>query len=210
GVEGRGDWKSVVATTGSGGGGGNPMGGGASGPEQGQVAISLIDFQDRDRDAFRTLAEMQASIGRDVAGAEVVVDKLQEGPAQGAPVNIEIVGEDVAQLQVLSDRVLDILQNSPVSTKLVGLESDLDAARPELAVQVDREKAALYGLNTAEVGNAIRNAINGVEAAKYRTGNDEYDIIVRLAEPYRDELEGLRELTVMAEGVQVPLVSVAT
>ena len=59
--------------------------------------------------------------------------------------------------------------------------------------------------------SAIRGAINGTEAAKYRTGNDEYDIIVRLADPYRNELEGLRELTVMAEGgVQIPLVSMAT
>jgi multidrug efflux pump len=70
---------------------------------------------------------------------------------------------------------------------------------------VDRERAALYDLSTMEVGNAVRAAINGVEAAKYRTGNDEYDIIVRLAERYRHELESLRELTVMAEGgIQVP------
>jgi len=87
----------------------------------------------------------------------------------------------------------------------------MDDARPELSVDVDREKAALYNLNTLKVGRAIRGAINGVEAAKYRTGNDEYDIIVRLAEGYRQELEGLREFTVMAEGgIQVPLVSVAT
>ncbi|MDX1646366.1 MAG: efflux RND transporter permease subunit [Longimicrobiales bacterium] len=210
-VEGRDDWKSVVATTGSGGSGGNPMGGGgASGPESGRLAISLVDFQDRERDAFETLAEMQEEIGTEVAGATVVVDRVGEGPPQGAPVNIEIVGEDVEQLEALSDRVLDILENAPVSRKLVGLESDLDEARPELSVHVDREKAALYDLNTAQVGNAIRNAINGVEAAKYRTGNDEYDIIVRLDEQYRDELEGLRELTVMADGTQVPLVSVAT
>ncbi|MCH2466118.1 MAG: efflux RND transporter permease subunit [Gemmatimonadetes bacterium] len=66
-------------------------------------------------------------------------------------------------------------------------------------------------MNTSKVGNAIRSAIKGTEAAKYRTGNDEYDIIVRLADPYRNELEGLRELTVMAEGgIQVPLVSMAT
>jgi multidrug efflux pump subunit AcrB len=91
----------------------------------------------------------------------------------------------------------------------VGLASDLDEARPELAVRVDREKAALYDLSTSEIGRAIRAAINGVEAAKYRTGNDEYDIVVRLAEPYRQELEQLRDLTVMNEGTQIPLLSVA-
>ncbi len=209
-IDGRQDWEALVATTGGGGGGGNPMGGGPSGPEAGRLSISLVDFQDRGRDAFETLAEMQAEIGTEIAGATVVVDKVSEGPPQGAPVNIEIVGEDIEQLEALSDDVLRTLENSPVYPKLVGLESDLDEARPELSVNVDREKAALYDLSTAKVGNAIRGAINGIEAAKYRTGNDEYDIVVRLAEPYRDELEGLRELTVMAEGgVQVPLIAVA-
>ena len=134
-----------------------------------------------------------------------------EGPPQGIPVSIEIVGENPDELKELSDELLGILEGAPVYPKLVGLESDLDEARPELAVAIDREKAALYDLNTSRVGNAIRGAINGTEAAKYRTGNDEYDIIVRLADPYRNELEGLRELTVMAEGgVQIPLVSMAT
>jgi len=209
-IGGREDWESVVAVTGGGGSGGNPMGGGPAGPEAGRVTVSLVDFQDRERDVFETLSEMQSAIGKQVAGVDITVDKVQEGPPQGPPVNLEIVGEDAEQLKSLSDQVLRILRTAPVGRKLVGLGSDLDEARPELSVVVDREKAALYDLNTSKVGRAIRGAINGIEAAKYRTGNDEYDIVVRLAEPYRQELEGLRELTVMAEGgVQVPLVAVA-
>lgn len=209
-IGGKEDWKSVVSTTGSGGAGGNPMAGGPSGPEGGRVTISLVDFKDRENDAFATLAAMQASIGTDVAGADVTVDKVQDGPPQGAPVNIEIVGEEPDRLEDLAGQLMDILESSSAYPKLVGLESDLDAARPELSVRVDREKAALYDLSTSKVGTAIRGAINGIEAAKYRTGNDEYDIIVRLQDQYRDELEGLRELTVMAEGgIQVPLVAVA-
>jgi multidrug efflux pump subunit AcrB len=210
-VGGREDWESVVAVAGGGGGGGNPMGGGPSGPENGRLTISLVDFQDRAHDAFGVLAAMQANVGTQVAGAKVTVDKIEEGPAQGAPVSIELVGEDPTELKRISDDVLRILENAPVHRKMVGLESDLDAARSELRIHVDREMAALYDLNTQSVGMAVRGAINGIEAAKYRTGNDEYDIVVRLAPRFRDELDGLRELTVMAEGgVQVPLVAVAT
>ncbi len=206
----RGDWESVVAVVGS-GGGGSFMNAGPGGPESGRVTISLVDFQQRERDAFETLAEMQASVGEDIAGVTLTVDKPQEGAPQGKPVNIELVGEDPALLKRLSDELVDVIENAPVRPKLVGLTSDLDDARSELSVTVDREKAGLYDLSTSKVGGAIRSAINGVEAAKYRTGNDEYDIVVRLAEPYRQDLEGLRELTVMAEGgVQVPLVSVAS
>jgi multidrug efflux pump subunit AcrB len=209
-VDGSVDWESVVAVTGSGGGGGNPMGGGPSGPESGRVTIQLVDFQDRERDAFDVLARMQEEVGRQVAGAEITIDKVEEGPPTGAPVSVEIVGEEPDVLKGLSDQVLAILEDAPVYRKLVGLESDLDEARSELSIHVDREKAALYDLSTAEVGNAVRGAINGIEAATYRTGNDEYDVVVRLADVYREELEGLRELTVVAEGgIQVPLVSVA-
>ncbi|MSR21642.1 MAG: efflux RND transporter permease subunit [Gemmatimonadetes bacterium] len=213
GVGGREDWESVVAVTGGSGGGGAAMmgGGGPSGPEGGRISVSMVEFEERQFDAWATLADMQASVGHEVAGATVTVQQLTQGPAGGTPVTIEIVGEDPAMLRTLSDQVVEILRNAPVAPRLVGLESDLDAARPELSVVVDRERAALYNLSTLEVGSAIRVAINGVEAAKYRTGNDEYDIIVRLAEPYRQELEGLRELTVMNnDGTQVPLVSIAS
>jgi multidrug efflux pump subunit AcrB len=214
GLPGVGDVESVVAVTGSSGAGGGAAEmtgqGGPSGPDMGRITVSLVDYQDREFDAFGTLEWMQAHVGKDLAGAEITVEKPEGGPQQGAPVNVEIVGEDPAQLQELSDRVLRILRGAPVYEKLVGLESDLDAARPEISVRVDRERAALYDLSTSEIGRAIRGAINGIEAAKYRTGNDEYDITVRLAEPYRNELENLRELTVVTDGGrQIPLPSIA-
>ena len=207
-VPGISDAKSVVATVG-GGGGSAMMGGGASGPDAGRLTVSMVEFADQEFDAFDLLEAMQTSLGTDIAGAEITVDQMEEGPSQGAPVNIEIIGEDPETLKDLSDKVLAILQDDPVYNKLVGLESDLDEARPELSVTVDREKAALYGVSSRDVGMAIRGAIQGIEAAKYRTGNDEYDIVVRLAREYRGELESLRDLTVMNDGTQIPLLSVA-
>ena len=209
-LPGMSDTESVVATVGGSGGGGSPMVGGASGPNAGRVTVSMIEFGKRQLDSQDLLTRMQAVLGRDIAGANIKVEQVAMGPAQGSPVNIELMGEDPATLQVLSDRVLAILEGDPVYGKLVGLESDLDAARPELSVSVDREKAALYGVSSRDVGMAIRGAIQGIEAAKYRTGNDEYDIVVRLAEEYRGELESLRDLTVMDDGTQIPLLSVAS
>ncbi|HSM07104.1 MAG TPA: efflux RND transporter permease subunit [Longimicrobiales bacterium] len=210
---GREDWASRVAISGGGGGSAaaGAMGqGGPSGPDRGRTTISLVDFQDRENDAFELLAWMQENVGTEVAGAEVTVEARQEGVSDAPPVNIEIVGDDPAVLQELSDQVLAHLRADPVFPKLLGLESDLDQARPELSVRVDREKAALFDLSTMDVGQAIRGAIDGIEAAKYRDGNDEYDIVVRLAPEFRQELDQLGQLTVVAEGgAQIPLSSVA-
>jgi multidrug efflux pump len=171
--------------------------------------VSFVDYQDRGTNTNVTMARMQELLGRDVAGAEISVDKPQEGPPTGPPVNIELIGEDPEVLKELSDRMVIVLRNSEVGARLTGLESDLDEARPELSVHVNRERAGLYGLTTSKVAGTVRTAVQGTEATQYRTGNDEYDVIVRLAEPWREDLESLRDITVVHEGQQIPLVSVA-
>ena len=206
-MEGFEDVESVVATVGGGGEGVSTMFGGGG---DGTVTLQFEDFETREHDTFEVLARMQDQVGVGVAGGEVNIVQQSGGPPTGAPVSIEIVGEDPEVLKALSDQLLATLRNAPVGARLEGLESDMDDARQELIIDVDREKAALYGLSTAQVGSTIRNAIAGVEAAKFRQGDDEYDIVVRLADRYREDLEALQDLTVMAEGVQVPLLSVAS
>ncbi|MFQ5889315.1 MAG: efflux RND transporter permease subunit [Gemmatimonadota bacterium] len=206
-LEGREDFESVVATVGS-----RTAGfGSESGTHLATVAVSFVDYQERRRDAFETVERMRSEIGRDIAGATISVDLPEPGPPTGLPVNVEIVGEDAAVLKRLADRAVSILSQAPVAAKLEGLESDLDDARPELTVEVDRERAALFGLTTEEVGFTVRSAINGTVASEFRDGEDEYDIVVRLAEPYRRDLGSLADLTVSTEeGRQIPLPSIAT
>jgi multidrug efflux pump subunit AcrB len=114
------------------------------------------------------------------------------------------------QLSSISDRVLTILEEDSVFAKMDGLESNLPEPRLEVRVEVDREKAALYELSTNTIGMTIRQAINGVEASKFRDGKDEYDIIVRLNDDYRDDMSTLGDLTIFSEANQIPLSEVAT
>jgi len=205
GFEGIRDVESVVATVNQSAGRGPFSGGG-----EGSVTLSFVDFDKRSYDVFATLRELQQRIGTGIAGADVTVTRPDQGPPTGKPISIELVGPDVAHLRVLSDSVLTVLKAAPVYAKLEGLDSDMRSQRPEIVVEVDRERAALYDLSTSQVGMTIRTAIQGTEAAKYRDGNDEYDITVRLAEAYRADPDALGDLTVFAEGRQVPLSSVAS
>jgi multidrug efflux pump len=203
--EGVGDAESVVATVVS-----NARGGMFGSGAEATVGITMREFDQREHDVFETLRQLQERIGEGIAGAEVKVTKPQNGPPSGKPVNIEIAGEDPAQLKALGDRAVAVLRGAPVGARLEGLESDMQRGRPELVVEVDREAAALYGLTTAQVGGTVRSAIQGTEAAKFRSGKDEYDIIVRLDRPFREDLNALEDLTVMKDGRQIPLSSVAS
>lgn len=201
------DFESIVATVGM--QQGNFIGGGSS-TNLATVAISLVDYEARTYDAFEVLEILRSDIGQNLAGAEFSVSVPDMGPPTGLPIVIEISGIDTEILTELSERTLDMLQNSSVGPKLDGLESDLSEGRPELVVDVDREKAVLFGLSTNRIGFEIRNAINGIEASTFRDGEDEYDVIVRLAEEYRRDLDVLFDLTIIEDEKVIPLSSVAS
>ncbi len=201
------DARSVVATVGSSGDAITRL---FMGGADASVAVQFVDYKDRRYDVFATMAEMQERVGQGLAGAQFSLARDEMGPPTGSPVNLEIAGDDPDVLKRLADRAKMILQASPVGRLLEGLDSDMSDGRQELVIDVDREKAALYGLSTRAIGGTIRSAIQGAEAGKFRQGEDEYDIVVRLAETYRQELDALQELMVMTDlGVQVPLTAVA-
>ena len=83
--------------------------------------------------------------------------------------------------------------------------------QPEFNVQFDREKLAYYGLNASTVAQFIRNRIYGYECSKYREDGDEYNIVVRYAEPFRESLEDVENITLYtSQGRAIKLKEVAT
>ncbi len=208
GIDGRVDVESVVATVGSRVSQGF---GGGQGTHLATVAVNFVDFEEREGDVFAVVDRIRETAGRNVAGAAISLEEPEMGPPTGLPIAIEITGDDPRVLKQLGDEVVATLEASSIFAKLDGLETDMAEGRPELVIDVDREKAALYGLTTQDIGWTVRNAINGAEASKYRDGKDEYDITVRLAKEYREDLSSLGDLTITSDdGDQVPISSVAT
>ncbi|MFH5884229.1 efflux RND transporter permease subunit [Halalkalibaculum sp. DA3122] len=203
------DIQTVLSTSGSAITAG-PISTGGNSSHRGTMVLNFVDYQRQEGSAFEAIEYARSNFAEGIAGANITVEEEQQGPPSGPPINLEISGKDMAILEKLSNDILRIIENDPVYSKLDGLETDLPEARPEVRINVDREKAAVYGLSTQMIGNTIRQAINGVEASQYRDGKDEYDITVRLAEQFRQDMSTLQDLTVMEEGRQIPLSSVAT
>lgn len=188
----------------------DPAGGGGNSTHKGTVAINFVDYELREGDIFEAMEYMRNDLNGVIAGAKITVEKPQDGPPTGPPINLEISGPDMTELTRISNDVLSALEADSIFAKMDGLETDLPDSRPEIRVEVDREKAGLYELNTNMIGMTVRQAINGVEASKFRDGKEEYEIVVRLAKEYRDDLSTLSDLTVFHEGVQIPLSEVAS
>jgi CzcA family heavy metal efflux pump len=184
--------------------------GGQGTANKGRVAVNFFEKALRQQSSFTTLEEVRkSSFG--LAGADLVVAKQQMGPPVGATVSIEVSGEDYSQLAALSKTIRENIKNIP---GLVDLKDDYNAGRPEVEVVVDREKAGLFYTSTGQIAGTVRAAISGVEASKYRVGEDEYKIRVRLREDQRTsvpDLENLRINFMNRRGtlMSIPLTSVA-
>jgi hydrophobe/amphiphile efflux-1 (HAE1) family protein len=76
------------------------------------------------------------------------------------------------------------------------VEVSMEEPRPEYQIIFDREKLAFYGLNTTTASTFVRNRINGLVATRYREDGDEYDIVVRYAEPFRESIESIENILI--------------
>ena len=187
------------------------FGGGAAGPERSRFTLNFVDYKDRAERSSATLARLRSQL-QGLPGIDLEFAQDEMGPPTSAPVNIEISGEDFNEIVRITNEVTQMLQQASESGTIPGLVdvgNNLNTGRPEFQIHIDRERAARFGLNTMQVASTLRSAINGAEAGKFRTGEDEYDITVRLAEVDRQNLESLRNLTIFHEDQQIPLVAVA-
>ena len=187
--------------------GGDPFSQGGTGTHINRVVLDFKDFHDRKTLSSTVVDEVREKILGSVKGAEVQVEKEKEGPPTGAPVNLEISGKDIHVLGELAAKIGKEIEDIP---GLVDLKDNFVKGKPEIRVRVDKEKAALMGLDTYTVAYTVKTAINGVKVGVYREGKDEYDIIARLPNRDRRSLESLKRITVSGpKGEPIPLTSLA-
>ena len=120
-----------------------------------------------------------------------------------ATANIKVFGYDMDVTNAIANDLKERLA-ALEGTRDVRLSRD--DLRPEYNVVFDRDRLSYYGMNSAAASQAVRNRIDGLTASKYREDGDEYDIVVRYAEPFRTRVEDVENITLYnAQGRPVKL-----
>ncbi|AKD02620.1 efflux RND transporter permease subunit [Pontibacter korlensis] len=183
---------------------------------KGKVTVAFVEYKDRVGE--KTTADYMSGIReavQGIPGADITVDQEQSGPPVGKPISIEVAGEDFEGLIALSKQVEQYIDQQNIAG-IEELRSDLEDSKPEIVVNIDRERANREGISTGQIGQEVRTAIFGTEASKFKRDEEEYPIQVRYAEPYRDNIDALMGMRItyrdMNSGLirQIPLSSVAT
>lgn len=181
----------------------------------GKVTVAFVEFGKRNGQSTTTYLDSIRAAVKGIPGATITVEKEANGPPTGKQVNIEITGDEFEELIGASKglkRYLDSLQIPGVEE----LKSDLITNKPEITIEIDRERANREGITTAQIGQALRGAIFGFEASKFKDANDDYPIQVRYQFDQRNNIDALMNLKITYRDMNmngmlrsVPLSSVA-
>ncbi len=104
-----------------------------------------------------------------------------------------IRGPDLAKLREYSDKVMAILKETPGA---VDIDTTLEEGKPEVRVEIDRDKAADLGVSVGAIGSSLRTMVGGQEVSSFRSGEDRYDVRLRVDKTYRDSMEAIAQLYV--------------
>ena len=170
------------------------------------IGIQFMDFADRISPTRTDLEEIRNRVAP-IPGVKITVDEQREGPPVGAPINIEISGDNFTVLSRLADQFKAVVANIP---HVKDVRDDYQGGLPTVEVKIDRQKTALFGLTTSAVGTALKVAYNGLDVSTYYEGDDDYDITVTLNDADRKDLDILHKLVIPSPlGQMVPLTTLA-
>ncbi len=183
--------------------------GGNSGSHSANINVSLVPAHDRERSSFDIVKAVRPKL-TSLPGAQIYLSsggflKFLLNFGSSAPIDISVLGHDFDKSNELSQKIFNMMRTVP-GTADVKISRDNNF--PEARISVDRVKAGALGISVAQIANTITTAINGSVASLFsdpKTGN-QYNILVRMNEDYRDNLDDIKALTILSStGQMVPL-----
>jgi len=208
--------ESIVSQVGE--GAGNPQTDGGSSaemPHKGKITASMREYKfRRGLDSELLRQKVQTALVGIYPGVLISVEKDANGPPVGSPINIEIEGEDYAELIQTAERMRDYINTRSISG-IDELKIDVNRDKPGMQVLVDRKKAGELGISTGQVGQQLRASIFGNKAGIYKEDGEDYDIYVRFNKEDRYNTSALFNQNIIFRNnsgkvIEVPVSAVAT
>ncbi len=177
--------------------------------EKAAISVDVGSVEKRSR----TIAQISSDIRnklKNIAGAKIKVN--EESRVMGfsigySAVDIRVSGEDTDTLKKISSDLMEMLKN------IKGIEepeSTIDEEVEEALIKIDRDKVLLYGLTTAQVGQAVRTGVNGIITTRYEYRGADIDVVICTFGNKPSSIEDLKNISIQSpRGVSIPLMELA-
>ncbi len=156
---------------------------------QGNIYVKMVEKNKRDISVFKFVTILRKELA-DIPGMTLNIS-LEQGHGGEMAVEYSVCGPDYDKLIVLADKVEKTIKNAPGA---VDVENSEKQARPELRIAIDRDVADDAGLNLAAIGTTVRSMVDGADVSRFKEGEEEYYINVRLAPKFRTDIDNLNNI----------------
>ncbi len=187
------------------------IGTGINPDNEGSITVKMAELDQRERSSFQVIDAVRAELATNPGLRISITGEKSEGG--GGAIEISISGNRMDQLKVLAGMVEDSVRTTPGA---VEVDNSLGEGKPELQIELDREKISDLGLSVAQISLAGRYLVNGVVPFKFQEGDKQADVRLRLKPEDRNDLSDLSRLLIPSEkeidghkGHQFPLSYVA-
>ncbi|CAE7184693.1 nolG [Symbiodinium microadriaticum] len=159
-------------------------------PHKARITVQFVKYQERRGVITSEVMEDVREALSSYPGVQVIVAKNSDGPPQGAPINIELKGDDYQQLVDEAEAIKTYINEGNIYG-IEELKLDVEQGKPEMPIIIDRQKARRLNVSTYQIGDALRTALFGKEVSTYKDGEDDYPINIRFDSTYRYDLDAL-------------------
>ncbi|MCO4792557.1 MAG: efflux RND transporter permease subunit [Bacteriovoracaceae bacterium] len=177
------------------------------GTHYGSLVVYLTDPSDRDRSTDEILSELTKQ-AKDLVGRDFVVTtkKVQGGPPRGKPIDIELRGESIEELKVVSRKVEESLKSQEGVTST---EIDFEEGKQQVVITVNDQEARRLGVNTKAIAFELRTALAGDALSEIRENDEDIEIKILLDDTAKGQVESLSKIHILNnQGRRIPIAKV--
>jgi len=169
------------------------------------IYVKLVPRADRKDTQDQMIAKAREILTHYPKDLRTSVGQAADGPGGGqADVQFTLTGPDLDKLNTYSQTLLAELKQIP---NVADADTSLVYGKPELRVEIDRQRAADLGVRVSDIAQALNTMVAGQVVSSFPSGGEEYDVRLRADMQFRTSAEGLRQLTVFSTNTRgwVPL-----
>jgi len=181
---------------------------GEIGDNLGQVVVRLADSSILARSGTEIFNDVRAQMSEVIGAEKIEVVRQAGGPPVGSAVYVQALGEDLELLQEIAAEIKEFLVATP---GIYDVSDSFTEGKDEVRVEIDENRAALYGLSADGIGRAVRTASEGTVVATVQEGDEDIDVRVRYLPQYRRTLADVENLRIPApNGELIPFANLAS
>ncbi|MGB3368228.1 MAG: efflux RND transporter permease subunit, partial [Acidaminobacteraceae bacterium] len=171
------------------------------------INVSLLANDELSGSGFEVVDQIEKEL-YNVAGAEIIIKGVASGPPIGSPISIKLIGDNLEELNSATSSYTEILKSIG---GVYNVNSSIKNGVPQIIIDVNENKALMYGLSVSDITNQVRSQIAGIKTSVLNENREEVNIVIRKDEVNMNDISEINNMYIVSKsGAMIPLNFLAT